>query len=337
MFLCTKTPLSVISAPSPVILFAVSLGSRAERIRTLTLSHPCQWCGLHHPCHGGKTCGNSRRSQPTFAAVRTPKRAGHQRLARCEAGHSSLKVVESDEERQLYDIGHIPTAVRINWATELGDPTTRDIISAEQFGALMDSKGISRDDTVVIYGDQSNKWALYTLWIFEHYGHPDVRLLDGGRDAWMQEEKKPATTYLSTPPLATQPAWHPTIPLICAFSLMSSSRNSISCRSWICAHLKISQGSIRTSLGTPRPHPRRYQPQHRQQPLSELSIPPNRGLREAHAHLDPTAPTVVYCNDAATAAQQWFVLTHLLGWEDVRVYDGSWVEWGNMMRMPITR
>lgn len=253
-------------------------------------------------------------------------------------GTPGLKVVESDEERQLYDIGHIPTAVRINWATELGDPLTRDIISAEQFGALMDAKGISHDDTVVIYGDQSNKWALYTLWIFEHYGHPDVRLLDGGRDAWMQEEKE--TSY--DVPLATTKGY---------VAEMGEPDPT---------HQRILVDELKTNLDSFQVldlrSPEDYTGENRDPRWSRYghipgainhnignSLFPNSRFRQAeelqevHSSFDPTVPTVVYCNDAATAAQQWFVLTHLLGWEDVRVYDGSWVEWGNMMRMPITR
>ncbi|MCX2162218.1 sulfurtransferase [Corynebacterium auriscanis] len=253
-------------------------------------------------------------------------------------GTPGLKVVESDEERQQYDIGHIPTAVRMNWATELGDPTTRDIISAEQFGALMDTKGITPDDTVVIYGDQSNKWALYTLWIFEHYGHRDVRLLDGGRDAWMQEEKE--TSY--DVPVATTEGYgakmgehDPTRLRIFVDELKTN------LESFQILDLRVPEdytglnqdsrwsrhghipGAINHSIG------RSLFPNSRFRQIEEL--------REVHADLDSHAPTVVYCNDAATAAQQWFVLTHLLGWKDVRVYDGSWVEWGNMMRMPISR
>lgn len=253
-------------------------------------------------------------------------------------GTPGLKVVESDKERQLYDIGHIPTAVRINWATELGDPTTRDIISAEQFGALMDSKGISRDDTVVIYGDQSNKWALYTLWIFEHYGHPDVRLLDGGRDAWMQEEKETSydVPFNTTSGYATSMAPHNPSHLRIFVDEFKQKLDELQI-------MDLRTPEDFTGLNQdPRWARHGHIPSAINHSIGSSLFPNSRfrqieELREAHAHLDPTAPTVVYCNDAATAAQQWFVLTHLLGWEDVRVYDGSWVEWGNMMRMPITR
>lgn len=112
-------------------------------------------------------------------------------------GGPGLKVVESDSDPILYNIGHLPTAIRIDLHEDLGDPVTRDFLDGEAFAALMDSKGITRDDTVVVYGNDSNLWATYTLWVFELFGHPDVRLLDGGRDAWMQDERE--TSYDAPP------------------------------------------------------------------------------------------------------------------------------------------
>ena len=102
-------------------------------------------------------------------------------------GSPGLVVVESDEDVLLYDVGHIPGAVKVDWHTDLNDPLVRDYIDGAQFAALMDRKGIARDDTVVIYGDKSNWWAAYALWVFTLFGHPDVRLLDGGRDVWLAE------------------------------------------------------------------------------------------------------------------------------------------------------
>ena len=102
-------------------------------------------------------------------------------------GRPGLAIVESDEDVLLYDTGHIPGAVKIDWHTDLNDPHVRDYINGEQFAELMNRKGISRDDTVVIYGDKSNWWAAYALWVFTLFGHPDVRLLDGGRDLWISD------------------------------------------------------------------------------------------------------------------------------------------------------
>ena len=99
-------------------------------------------------------------------------------------GTPGLVVVESDEDVLLYEKGHIPGAVKVDWFTELNYPVTRDYVDGDGFARLMSAKGISRDDTVVIYGDKNNWWAAYALWVFTLFGHPDVRLLDGGRTAW---------------------------------------------------------------------------------------------------------------------------------------------------------
>ena len=107
-----------------------------------------------------------------------------------------LVIVESDEDPLLYDVGHIPSAVKIDWHTDLNDQVMRDYLTGQQFANLMTSRGISRDSTVVIYGDKHNWWAAYTLWVFSLFGHPDVRLLDGGREKWISEGR----------PLETAPA-----------------------------------------------------------------------------------------------------------------------------------
>src|SRR5690348_13948105 len=115
-----------------------------------------------------------------------------------------LVVVESDEDVLLYETGHIPGAVKVDWHLDLNDPVTRDYIDGEQFAKLMSTKGIGRDTTVVIYGDKNNWWAAYALWVFSLFGHPDVRLLDGGRAKW-QAEGREMTTDVPTPTTADYP------------------------------------------------------------------------------------------------------------------------------------
>ena len=102
-------------------------------------------------------------------------------------GADGLVVVESDEDVLLYDVGHIPGAVKIDWHLDLNDPVTRDYLGPEAFAEMMSAKGIRRDDTIVVYGDKSNWWAAYALWVFELFGHEDVRLLNGGRAKWQAE------------------------------------------------------------------------------------------------------------------------------------------------------
>ena len=121
---------------------------------------------------------------PTLSAYAHPERLVTADWLSANLGSPGLAIVESDEDVLLYDVGHIPGAVKIDWHTDLNDPRVRDYIDGEQFADLMDRKGIARDDTVVIYGDKSNWWAAYALWVFTLFGHPDVRLLNGGRDLW---------------------------------------------------------------------------------------------------------------------------------------------------------
>ncbi len=139
-----------------------------------------------------------------FSAYADPSRLVSTEWLSAHLGHPEVKVVESDEDVLLYDVGHIPGAVKIDWHLDLNDPVTRDYIDGAAFADLMNRKGIRRTDTVVIYGDKSNWWAAYALWVFTLFGHDDVRLLDGGRDAWISENRDttfdvPATSTTGYP------------------------------------------------------------------------------------------------------------------------------------------
>lgn len=255
-------------------------------------------------------------------------------------GGPGLKVVESDSDPILYNIGHLPTAIRIDLHDDLGDPVTRDFLDGKAFARLMDAKGITRDDTVVLYGNDSNLWASYTFWIFELFGHPDVRLLDGGREAWMQDERE--TSYDAPPEPTTG---YPVV-----------ERDDVSHRIFVDEVLARRDEVQLVDLRDPEdfigavtsgeedapatvcrnghipgavniPQRATLHPNHRFRTRAELG--------EVFSGLDAAASTVPYCHAGEKAAHLWFVLHHLLGWEDVRAYDGSWVEWGNMVRMPI--
>ena len=141
---------------------------------------------------------------PALAAYAHPERLVTSDWLSGNLGRPGLAVVESDEDVLLYDTGHIPGAVKIDWHTDLNDPHVRDYINGEQFAELMNRKGISRDDTVVIYGDKSNWWAAYALWVFTLFGHPDVRLLDGGRDLWISDGRD-TTLDVPTKPTSGYP------------------------------------------------------------------------------------------------------------------------------------
>ncbi|NLA08825.1 MAG: sulfurtransferase, partial [Microbacteriaceae bacterium] len=132
-------------------------------------------------------------TEAKFADYAEPGRLVSTEWLQAHLGAPGLVVVESDEDVLLYEVGHIPGAVKVDWHTELNDPVVRDYVDGEGFAALMRRKGISRGDTVVIYGDKSNWWAAYALWVFTLFGHEDVRLLDGGRDKWIAEGRTMTT------------------------------------------------------------------------------------------------------------------------------------------------
>jgi thiosulfate/3-mercaptopyruvate sulfurtransferase len=256
----------------------------------------------------------------------------------------NLVIVESDEDVLLYETGHIPGAIKVDWHTELNDPVTRDYVDGAGFAALMSDKGISRDTTVVIYGDRNNWWAAYALWVFSLFGHPDVRLLDGGRAAWVAEGR-PMTTDVPTP----QRSEYPTV-----------ERDDTGIRAFkdeVLAHL----GKPMVDVRSPGEYSGEllHMPDYPQEGAvrgghipGAVSMPWARAAAEdgrfrsreeleqlygQEAGLTPADDVVVYCRIGERSSHTWFVLTHLLGYEHVRNYDGSWTEWGNSVRVPISR
>lgn len=256
-------------------------------------------------------------------------------------GVNGLRVIEVDEDTLLYDIGHLPTATRINFHKELLNQLTRDVIDAEGFAALMQAKGIKRDDTVVLYGDKNNWWAAYALWVFELYGHPDVRLLDGGRDAWMAEERDisymvPDFTPSDYPVSARGDEIHR------AFVTHLDGLTLVDTRSPQEYHGQPTSGSTTgdSPYGTTIRHghiPGAVNLEWNAAVHANGVFRSRADLDKAYAQLDPQAPTAVYSHLGAQSAHSWFVTKFLLGFDDVRNYDGSWAEWGNMVRMPIER
>ncbi|WP_412099344.1 sulfurtransferase [Corynebacterium aurimucosum] len=279
---------------------------------------------------------------PPFQEYAHPERLASAPWLSARLGINGLHVIEVDEDSLLYDIGHIPTAIRINVQTELLDSTTRDIINAEDFTKLLRSKGIEREDTVVLYGDKSNWWAAFALWIFELYGHEDVRLLDGGRDAWMSEERD--TSFMVPDPTASS---YPEVSReessrIFVDELRGSTATVVDTRSpdEFCGEAALKNGTGESAYGTTLTHghipgainlewDRAVYPNGCFRALSELKV--------SYGELEPDTETVLYSHVGAQAAHTWFVLKYLLGFKAARVYDGSWAEWGNMVRMPVER
>ncbi len=255
-------------------------------------------------------------------------------------GAPGLSVVESDEDVLLYDVGHIPGAVKIDWHTDLNDPHVRDYISGEQFADLMNRKGISRDDTVVIYGDKSNWWAAYALWVFTLFGHPDVRLLNGGRDLWLAEGRE---TTLKVPEKTN--TGYPVV--------QRDDRPIRAYRDDVLAGLGT---ATLIDVRSPQEYTgeRTHMPDYPEEGAlrgghipTAVSVPwaraadeqgrfrPHAELAEIYSFVEAGANTIAYCRIGERSSHTWFVLTHLLGIPGVRNYDGSWTEWGNTVRVPV--
>ncbi len=255
-------------------------------------------------------------------------------------GSKGLAIVESDEDVLLYDIGHIPGAVKIDWHTDLNDPNVRDYIDGEQFAELMNRKGISRDDTVVIYGDKSNWWAAYALWVFTLFGHQDVRLLNGGRDLWISDGRD---TTLDVPSKTT--SGYPVV-----------ERNDAAIRAYKDDVLAALGQSTLIDVRSPQEYTgeRTHMPDYPEEGAlrgghipTAVSVPwakaadesgrfrTRAALDDVYSFVKPGDDIIAYCRIGERSSHTWFVLTYLLGIPGVRNYDGSWTEWGNTVRVPI--
>jgi thiosulfate/3-mercaptopyruvate sulfurtransferase len=257
-----------------------------------------------------------------------------------------LVVVESDEDVLLYETGHIPGAVKVDWHTELNDQVARDYLDAEGFARLMSEKGISRDSTVVFYGDNFNWWAAYALWVFSLFGHPDVRLLNGGRQKWVADGR-PMTTEVPSRPRTEYPVVERDDTKIRAY------------RDQVMEHMRAKRPLIDVRSPEEYRGERTHMPEYPQEGVlrgghipGAASVPWKRAANEDGTFKSPDElraiyadevglrtddDVVVYCRIGERSSHTWFVLTHLLGFPTVRNYDGSWTEWGNAVRAPIEK
>lgn len=281
---------------------------------------------------------------PRFAGYAHPERLVSTQWLAEHLDDPGLVVAESDEDVLLYETGHIPGSVKLDWHTDLNDRDTRDYVDGQPFAELMATRGTSRDTTVVLYGDKSNWWAAYALWVMTLFGHPDVRLLDGGRAAWVAEGR-PMTTAPTVRPRATYPVVTREDAPVRAFRedvLAHLGRPLIDVRSpgeysGELLHMPDypQEGAVRGGhIPGARnvPWARAVAADGRFKPVDAL-----RDLYAGQAGLRPEDAVVVYCRIGERSSHTWFVLTHLLGYPHVRNYDGSWTEWGNAVRVPIRR
>jgi len=260
-------------------------------------------------------------------------------------GKSGIRIVEVDVDPKLYAAGHVPGAVGFDWTTQLQDQVRRDIISKEQFEHLVSDAGITPGDTVVIYGDASNWFAAYGFWLFKMYGHADVRLLNGGRAKWLNEADAPLTTDVPTFPRSTYQvrSFDASLRARVADVLAASSNRAplVDVRSpdeftgKVIAPPGMSETAQRGGHipgATSIPWGTAVTPENTFKSADEL-----RAVYLGQKGLDPDRATIAYCRIGERSSHTWFVLKYLLGFKDVRNYDGSWTEYGNLIGAPIEK
>jgi len=261
-------------------------------------------------------------------------------------GKQGIKLVEIDVDTKAYDAGHIPGAIGFNWQTQLQDQVTRDIISKEAFEKLVGAAGISPNDIVVIYGDNNNWFAAYGFWLFKIYGHKDVRLMNGGRVKWLNEPDKPLITEKPqvTPTSYKVEKVDTSLRALLPDVMQASkgrSENLVDVRSPDEFSGKVIAPPGMTETAQRGGHI----PGAKSIPWSTAvnqdgtfkSPDELRSIYVDQKGVDPGRDTIAYCRIGERSSHTWFVLKYLLGIKNVRNYDGSWTEYGNLVAAPIEK
>ncbi|RPI34005.1 MAG: sulfurtransferase [Chloroflexota bacterium] len=256
-----------------------------------------------------------------------------------------VRIVESDEDTLLYETGHIPGAVKVDWFTSLQDPVRRDFLSKDEFEKLNSRLGISNDTTVVFYGDKNNWFAAYALWLYQYYGHKDTKIMNGGRMKW-EKEGRPLTKdtpgYASTQYRAKEPDANIRAFRDDVFAEVKAGRPLVDVRS-----PKEYSGELISMPNYPQEGATRggHIP-------GAVNIPWSKAIREEDGAFKspeelrlmyesqgvvPEKEVIAYCRIGERSSHTWFVLKYLLGYPKVKNYDGSWTEWGNLVNAPIEK
>ncbi len=258
-----------------------------------------------------------------------------------------IRIVESNEDPLLYTSGHIPGAVQIDWTVDLNDQLRRDYLGQDGFESLMSRNGITPDMTVVFYGDKSNWWACYALWVFQLFGHSKARVMDGGRLKWELEGRDltravpsyPHTTYKAAArDDSTERAFRDEV-----LTHIGAGRPLVDVRS-----PQEFSGELLHMPGSPQEGALRggHIPGAKSVPWSRAANPDDgtfldadglRAIYEDEQGLDGSDDIISYCRIGERSSHTWFALKYLLGYGQVRNYDGSWTEWGNLVNVPIER
>jgi thiosulfate/3-mercaptopyruvate sulfurtransferase len=257
-----------------------------------------------------------------------------------------IKLVEIDVDTKAYDAGHVPGAIGFNWQTQLQDQVRRDIIGKEAFEKLVGAAGVSPKDTVILYGDNNNWFAAYGFWLFRIYGHKDVRLMNGGRVKWLNEKDKtlttdvPHVTRVDYKVAETNLELRAMLPEVMDISRTAKS-NLVDVRS-----PDEFSGKVIAPPGMSETAQRGgHIPGAKSVPWSTAvqqdgtfkSADELKGIYVQQKGVDPKKPTVAYCRIGERSSHTWFVLKYLVGLDNVKNYDGSWTEYGNVVAAPIER
>jgi thiosulfate/3-mercaptopyruvate sulfurtransferase len=264
----------------------------------------------------------------------------------------NIRIVESDEDVLLYEQGHIPGAVKLDWHTDLQDDVVRDYVNKDRFEQLLSERGISNDTTVILYGDKNNWWATYAFWVFQLFGHSNAKIMNGGRQKWIAEDR-PLTQDVPSYP-ATQ--------------YKAPERNDKEIRAFRDQVLALLNGDRKTIREGVALVDVRSTPEYTGETIHMANYPQEGAQRGGHipgARNIPWATAVredgtfksvdelrsiyggqgvsedkdvvAYCRIGERSSHTWFVLKYLLGYPNVRNYDGSWTEWGNLVDAPIEK
>jgi thiosulfate/3-mercaptopyruvate sulfurtransferase len=260
---------------------------------------------------------------------------------------ANIRVLESNEDVLLYDTGHIPGAAKLDWHADLNDALQRDYLEPQKFAELAGRLGITPDTTLVFYGDKNNWWATYALWVFRLFGHDKVKVMDGGRKKW-EDEGRPLTTDVPSFTQTTYPVPKRDDSRIRAFrddvvKHLDARGKLVDVRSpdeykGLKLHMPeypqegaMRGGHIPTAKSVP--WARAVNPDTAEfKTADEL-----RAIYEGEIGLQSQDDVIAYCRIGERSSHTWFVLTYLLGYPNVRNYDGSWTEWGNLVRAPIEK
>jgi thiosulfate/3-mercaptopyruvate sulfurtransferase len=258
---------------------------------------------------------------------------------------ASVRLIEADEDVLLYEIGHLPGAVKLDWHVDVQDPVDRDFLDQQGFENLMSRWGISNETTMVLYGDKNNWYACYSFWLFTMYGHKNMKIMNGGRQKWENEGRQltkevphfEPTTYHAHPMDESIRAFRDDV----LIGLKDPSRRLIDVRS-----PQEYTGELLHMVNYPQEGAQRggHIPTAKSIPWATAANPDGTfrsavELRQIYEGKDVLREkdVVTYCRIGERSAHTWFVLTYLLGYPRVRNYDGSWTEWGNLVKAPIEK